>query len=186
MLMRMKGTIWLISGAPGVGKTETARALATQYAKAIHIPVDDLRDFVVSGFASPLDTWTDETSRQFSLARASAASMARAYADAGFGAVIDDVAREADMAQFLGPLAGEGITKVLLSPPLEAAIERNRARTNKNFDPAVLAPHIARLHRALVEGCRPEDGWLVIDNSELDPASCARDLLRRESAPRTD
>ncbi len=179
MLVSVRGKIWLISGAPGAGKSETARALALHYPKAVHIPVDDLREFVVSGYASPLDAWTAETRQQFALARAAAARMAGAYARAGFGAVIDDVAREADMPDFLQPLAGEGITKVLLSPRVEVAVERNRVRTNKTFDSAILAPHIARLHRELLEGCRPEDGWLVIDNSGFDVAFTVGELLRR-------
>ena len=35
----------------------TARALAAHFEKSLHIPVDDLREMVVSGLALPGPTW---------------------------------------------------------------------------------------------------------------------------------
>ena len=158
--------IWLVSGVPGAGKSSVAIALCQRYPKALHLPVDDLRELVCSGRASPLD-WSDETTLQFALARRSAAGMAADYADAGFAAVIDDVVREDDMAHFLPQLGGRPLRKVLLLPSLAAVQERNRERTNKAFDTAVLGPVAARLYPTLVAGCQPEDGWIVIDSTDL-------------------
>ena len=105
--------------------------------------------------------------------------MAVLYADAGFAVVIDDVVREADMLDFLPHLDGRPITKVLLSPRLEVALERNRTRTNKMFEPKILTPSAAKLHASLLEGCRPEDGWIVVDTSELDAEAVANEILGR-------
>jgi hypothetical protein len=74
--------------------------LCRRFQKGIHVPVDDLRAFVVSGGVSPLTEWTAETARQSALSRKAASVLAAAYSEAGFAVVIDDVVREADMDQF--------------------------------------------------------------------------------------
>jgi hypothetical protein len=43
-----------------------------RFSFGIHIPIDDLREWVVSGMAQAVPLWTEETERQFRLARHSA------------------------------------------------------------------------------------------------------------------
>jgi len=157
--------IYLISGVPGAGKTTVARALCARFPQAVHVPGDDLRDLVVSGFASALDPWTDEHSRQFSLSWRAGASIARRYADAGFTAVIDDVVRGEDLRRdFYPELRDRPLRKVLLKPTLEMALARSRQRTTKTFDPQRLEAVIARLYETLANDA---PGWLVVDTSQL-------------------
>ena len=75
--------VFLLTGPPAAGKTETAEALTLRFSRAVHIPVDDMLGWVVSGIAGPVPTWTGETSRQFARADRAAGKMARGEAYAG-------------------------------------------------------------------------------------------------------
>ena len=112
--------------------------------------------------------FTEETARQFRLARSAAAQVAATYSDAGFAVVIDDVIHHADAEiGYLAPLTPRTVHKILLQPALEVALARNATRTNKGFDTSVLADAIRGNHRSLGEQNTADRGWIVIDNGSL-------------------
>src|SRR2546430_260477 len=162
-----RAAIWLISAAPGAGKTTVSVALCRRFPLAVHIPVDDIRDWVRSGFSSPLE-WTAETDRQFALARRAAARVAADYAEAGFVAVLDDVVRESHLDQYTVHLGNAPIRKVLLNPSLETVLARNTAQGRKPFDASVLEAACRGLHPLLIAENTTEQGWLVVDSTTLD------------------
>lgn len=162
--------IFLITGVPGAGKTSVAAALMQRFPRGLHIPVDDLREWVVSGIAHPLPAWTDETERQFRLARQAAAQTARLYADAGFAVAIDDVIYPpAAQALIAAHFAGYRVGKVLLQPDVNVVLARNTRRTTKDVDTSTsLAEFIPAIHRALTEANFADAGWLVVDSTNLN------------------
>ena len=64
--------LFVITGTPGAGKSATAAVLMRRFPFGLHIPVDDLREWVVAGIAQPVPEFTEESGRQFRLARGAA------------------------------------------------------------------------------------------------------------------
>jgi len=163
---------------PGAGKSTVAVELMRRYARGMHIPVDDLRSLVVSGIAHPVPQWTEETGRQFALARAAAGQIAATYHNAGFAVAIDDVLGPGDAEAFLdGGLDRRAVHKILLHPRLEAALERSATRTNKDFGPDLLIDTIRRLHQGIAPADYAAAGWLVIDSGEQTLAQTVDQIL---------
>ena len=170
--------IFLISGTPASGKSSVSLALMQRFARGVHLPVDDLREMVVSGIAHPIPEWTEETARQFSLARGNAALMARRYSSAGFAVAVDDVCSSRDFhADYETHFADVQPHLVLLLPRLEVALGRNSARTHKDFHHQTLIGAIRYLHAEFA--AMDVSDWLVIDSSEFSVKETVNLILER-------
>lgn len=166
--------LFIISGVPGTGKSCLCRALLQHYPFGLHLPVDDLREFVVSGIAHPVPTVGAETLRQFALARRGAGQLAALYGAAGFAVALDDVLGPADAAAFHLP---EEPHKILLRADLNVVLERNRVRQNKAFDPGHLEPVIRSLHAQQRVDEYERHGWHVLHTTHLSVNDTARRIL---------
>ena len=183
--------IFLIVGGPGVGKSTTSRALAATFPKGVHIPVDDLRDMVVSGFRLPGPDWSEELVRQIRLAREAAIRMALAYADEGFTVVLDDFWDPLGLAEYRAFLERPSVHRVVLYPTPEEARRRNRGALAGDDGGAYIDEAIPIAYGILapVIGRLPDEGWLVLDTTNLDVASAVAairehaETWRRRSRP---
>lgn len=132
----------------------------------------------------PVPIWTEETARQFSLARRSTVQVAQVYSDAGFAVAIDDVVPiEQAQTLFVEPLAGQTIHKVFLNPSLETALKRNAERTNKNFDTSRLAGTVREIHHLLGRHDLAGTDWIVLDTTELSLEETVDAILERAKLP---
>lgn len=157
--------IFLITGPPAAGKSTLCHALLQRFERGLHIPVDDLRLWVASGLSDSVP-WTDETEQQFQLAEAAMCGVARTYHAAGYAVAIDHCRNLPRLEKVVQEHLGESpVVKVCLLPELETVLDRNRTRTNKPFDPAVLVETIQSVHAAVPKP--PPPGWHLLDNTAL-------------------
>ncbi|MEZ0327244.1 MAG: AAA family ATPase [Fimbriimonas sp.] len=169
--------IFVITGPPAAGKSTISRELMQRFEFGIHIPVDDLREWVVSGIAHPID-WSEETTRQFSLAEQSAADLAIRYNDSGFAVAIDHCCGPPTLDDLIASrFEGRQVVKVVILPSLEVNLQRNRDRTGKNFDPELLTQSIHRLYPLYASANLPALGWNVLENSGSCAAETSDKLL---------
>lgn len=161
--MLFMAPIFLITGPPGAGKSTLAHALMQRFEFGVHIPVDNLRLLVASG-RHDVDPWTEETERQFQVAEQVMCDMAKRYVENGFAVAIDHCRSLGRLDQVCTE-QGLAVQKILLLPSLDVTQERNRTRTNKDFDTSTLVDII----RFVSDRYREEshEGWMVIDNSAI-------------------
>ena len=170
--------IFIVTGTCGAGKTTVSTALMRRFKFGLHIPIDDVIQWVVAGAARPFGHAARETKRQFVLARQSVMASAKLYVDAGFAVAIDDIIRPHNVAAlFEMPLAPRPIYKVRLRPAVEVALHRNATRPNKGFDPSVLVDIIHTVQERQDSADYDAAGWLTIDSSDLSVAQTVDAIL---------
>jgi ADP-ribose pyrophosphatase YjhB (NUDIX family)/chloramphenicol 3-O-phosphotransferase len=170
------GTVMIVTGPAGAGKTTVARELCRRFERAAHIAVDKLRHMVVSGYASPLPGQADaeEARRQGQLARRNAAALARNFAGAGFHAVIDDVLeRREELDEYLAALAGCTVACVTLLPTVEALHARDAGRPPEQR----MGDRALALHRTIA--ANGETRGLRLDTSGWTPEQTVDVILER-------
>lgn len=167
--------IFVITGQLAAGKSTLARALVQRFPFGFHVDVDAIREMVASGLASPLE-WTAETTRQFDLAVAGSVALARVYHRAGFAVAIEGAVDPAVVDRHLGAARLRAVrVGVVLHPPVAVALQRNRERRTKPFDPAILEGAIAQIDADLASEPVPA-GWLTLDNAD-EPVEATADRV---------
>ncbi|WP_079100906.1 AAA family ATPase [Streptomyces pathocidini] len=166
---------FVFSGPAGAGKTTVARHWArTRRVPTAHISLDDVREWVRSGFADPQSGWNEHSEAQYRLARRTCGFAARNFLANGISCILDDAVFPDRPVVGLGGWkrhVGPGLLPVVLLPGLEVVLERNAARSGNR--------RLADEEVALIHGKMA--GWYgsglpIIDNSQLDVETTARVL----------
>ncbi len=156
--------VFIITGAPGAGKTSIARQLAQRFDLSLHIPTDELRSWVITGRVEPIPILTPPAIEQLRLAREVVSSMTSLYHDHGYTVIIDDVLSSGDIQALFTQFDQTMLHKIFLCPSFEHVLARNQQRYPK-FDLAKWQPIIATLYQDLYRQNTPEAGWIVLDSS---------------------
>ncbi|WP_326696511.1 ATP-binding protein [Streptomyces sp. NBC_01754] len=174
----------LLIGPAGAGKTTVARFWAgRRRVPTAHVSLDDVREWVCSGFADPQAGWNDHSEAQYRLARRTCGFAARNFLANGISCILDDAVFPDRPVVGLGGWkrhVGPGLLPVVLLPGLEVVLERNAARTGNR---RLSDEEVARIHGRMA-------GWYgsglpIIDNSTYDVETTARvldDVLARSIA----
>ncbi|MFJ4524271.1 Pro-rich N-terminal domain-containing protein [Streptomyces sp. NPDC088810] len=165
----------LLIGPAGAGKTSVAKYWADhRRAPTAHISLDDVREWVRSGFADPQSGWNDHSEAQYRLARRTCGFAARNFLANGISCILDDAVFPDRPVVGLGGWkrhVGPGLLPVVLLPGLDIVLERNAERTGNR---RLTDEEVARIHGRMA-------GWYgsglpIIDNSQLDVPGTARVL----------
>ncbi|MGW1806783.1 Pro-rich N-terminal domain-containing protein [Streptomyces sp. NPDC002078] len=165
----------LLIGPAGAGKTSVAKYWADhRRVPTAHISLDDVREWVRSGFADPQAGWNDNSEAQYRLARRTCGFAARNFLANGISCILDDAVFPDRPVVGLGGWkrhVGPGLLPVVLLPGLDVVLERNAERTGNR---RLTDEEVARIHGRMA-------GWYgsglpIIDNSQLDIPGTARVL----------
>ncbi|WP_328745620.1 ATP-binding protein [Streptomyces sp. NBC_00285] len=174
----------LLIGPAGAGKTSVAKYWADhRRVPTAHISLDDVREWVRSGFADPQSGWNDHSEAQYRLARRTCGFAARNFLANGISCILDDAVFPDRPVVGLGGWkrhVGPGLLPVVLLPGLEIVLERNAERAGNR---RLTDEEVARIHGRMA-------GWYgsglpIIDNSQMDVPQTARvldDVLARSIA----
>ncbi|MDH6520429.1 hypothetical protein M2164_007047 [Streptomyces sp. SAI-208] len=174
----------LLIGPAGAGKTSVAKYWADhRRVPTAHISLDDVREWVRSGFADPQSGWNDHSEAQYRLARRTCGFAARNFLANGISCILDDAVFPDRPVVGLGGWkrhVGPGLLPVVLLPGLEIVLERNAERSGNR---RLTDEEVARIHGRMA-------GWYgsglpIIDNSQMDVPQTARvldDVLARSIA----
>ncbi|MGW3958079.1 AAA family ATPase [Streptomyces sp. NPDC004752] len=174
----------LLIGPAGAGKTSVAKYWADhRRVPTAHISLDDVREWVRSGFADPQTGWNDHSEAQYRLARRTCGFAARNFLANGISCILDDAVFPDRPVVGLGGWkrhVGPGLLPVVLLPGLDIVLERNAERSGNR---RLTDEEVARIHGRMA-------GWYgsglpIIDNSQLDVPGTARvlnDVLARAIA----
>jgi predicted kinase len=160
--------VLLLTGAPGVGKTTTARVFASRADRGVHLESDAFFHFIRAGYVEP---WKPESSEQNTLIMRIVADSASAYAAGGYTTVVDGIILP---RFFLQPLresfrdAGHQLAYAVLRAPLEVCASRAATREARALGSRKV---VERLWRAFADLGPLERHAIDIDGKSPDEAA---------------
>jgi adenylate kinase family enzyme len=133
------GSLLLITGPPGAGKSTVARAIAEAHPQSAFVEGDAFFGFLATGSIAP---WLPEANQQNQIVTRAAASAAGQYASGGYFTVYDGIVGPWFLRTFALASGLEELHYVILLPPVETCVERVATRLNHAFADEAATRHM--------------------------------------------
>lgn len=171
----------MVTGVMAAGKSSVAQALAERLPRSVHVRGDVFRRMIVSGRVDPTPDFPDEAKRQLELRYQLATETARAYAEAGFDVVLQDVILGPYLQWVADRLPSGNRYVVVLDPEADAVAGRETARPKTGYGDGWHPTDMVADHRATTSRI-----GLWLDTSGLTLAETVEAILDRLDAAKLD
>jgi gluconate kinase len=124
------GTLLVVSGPPGSGKTTVSKVLAQQFGPSALVHGDEFFSFLARDAVEP---WLPEAHQQNTVVIAAAAAATSRFVAGGFFTVYDGVLGPWFMPTFGAEMGLPDFDYVVLLPTVQLCVDRVLARTGHGF-----------------------------------------------------
>lgn len=146
----MTGTLLVITGPPGAGKSSVARVIADTTVHSVLVDGDAFFGFLASGSIAP---WLPESNRQNEIVTKAAASAAGRFAHGGYATIYDGVLGPWFLPTFAHATGVDRLDYVILLPDVEICVERVRTRTDHGFSDEAAT---RKMHAEFIAAAMPD------------------------------
>lgn len=176
----MAGSLLVVSGPPGAGKSTVAGLLADEAEPSVLVEGDRFFGFLSRGAIEP---WLPAAEHQNTVVISAAAAAAGQFANAGFATVYDGLIGPWFVPTFGASTGLDAFDCVVLLPPVDSCVQRVLTRQDHGFRDEDAT---RKMHDQFVQAAVDERHVLVVDQEPAAEVAAMINVARVAGALRVD